>query len=351
MNKHNKILYIDPLLQKGHVNFNNIYIKSLIKAGYNLEFVFVKDYEEQLDIDKSKVVYSLPNTLFKRDYGKLFNRLAYLIGLFFIRFSVNFKKYDFVIFSSFEEISFALSGIKKSYLINHINVSNSYESRIKFFFLDRILMANSLIVLDDKTKEYLSARGDYDLFMVPHGLPDSKVLNEELKEDFHSNILDELKEYRKVIFSPSESSSDKIFINSLIESNQFLKYLEDEKILFIYKDDIQNDKPNVMAIKGYLSQEAYDYLFLKSDVILIAYPERFKYRVSGVLLECIANNKLCAISRIEMLESFNTFFNYDPFFSSIGELIRLINSLVKYKDDNYFKNLNLLEPDFHDFFN
>ncbi|WP_264525319.1 hypothetical protein [Flavobacterium sp. N502536] len=159
MNKHNRVLYIDPLLQNGHVNFNNIYIKSLAKAGYDLEFIFVKDYEDKLDIDKSKVIYSIPKALFKKDYGKLINRIAYLYGLFLIKMFVNFKKYDFVIFSSFEEISFAFSGITKSYLINHINVSNSYESKAKFFFLNRVLRANSLIVLDEKTKNIYPQRG------------------------------------------------------------------------------------------------------------------------------------------------------------------------------------------------
>lgn len=350
MNKHNRVLYIDPLLQNGHVNFNNIYIKSLAKAGYDLEFIFVKDYEDKLDIDKSKVIYSIPKALFKRDYGKLVNRIAYLYGLILIKMFVNFKKYDFVIFSSFEEISFAFSGITKSYLINHINVSNSYESKSKFFFLNWVLRANSLIVLDEKTKKYLATKGSYDIHMLPHGLPSSKLFNDEIKEDSLFYIIEEFKKYKKIIFSPSESSSDKAFINELIESRNFIKYLEDESILFIYKNDELKIIPNIVAINGYLNQKAYDYLFLKSNIILLAYPESFRYRVSGVLLECIANNKACAVSRIDILESFTEFFNYDPFFSNIEELIQTIDNLNNNSNENYFKNLNLLEPDFNNFF-
>lgn len=348
-----KILYIDPLLQNGHVNFNNIYIESLRKSGYLLEFVFVSGYEGKLNIDSSDVVYLIPNFFFKKDLGKLGNRIAYFFALLFIKMVVDFKKYDLIIFSSFEEVSFFLSNIKKCYLINHINASTSVESKVKFFFLNKVLINNSLIVFDQETKNYLSSKGNYKIYVQPHGLPKVKS-NIATNEDYEFRvILDELAKYKKVLFSPSESSSDKDFINELIQSNKFMEYLEQEDVLFVYKDKSPVIKRNTLVISRFLSQDEYDYLFLKSNVILIAYPKNFKYRVSGVLLECMANDKPCAVSRIDALESYNDFFKYGAFYSNIVELIQVITDLDEFKGNGggYYRNLVKLEPNFNNIIN
>lgn len=349
-----KILYIDPLLQKGHINFNNIYIESLRKSGYLIDFVFVSGYEDKLNIDSSEVVYSIPKVFFKKDLGKLGNRIAYFFALFFIRLFVDFKKYDLIIFSSFEEVSFFLSNIKKCYLINHINVSTSVESKIKHYLLNKVLINNSLIVLDKETKNYLSSKGNDKIYFQPHGLPNAKSLIHTNKDDEFDYIFDELVKYKKILFSPSESSLDKDFINELIQSNKFMEYLEQEDILFVYKDKSSVViKRNTLVISDFLSQNAYDYLFLKSDIILIAYPENFKYRVSGVLLECMANEKPCVVSRIDTLESYKDFFKYDAFYSNIDELIQTIGDLNKFDSNTggYYRNLTMLEPNFNNFFN
>lgn len=348
-----KILYIDPLLQNGHVNFNNIYIESFRKSGYRLEFVFVSGYEDKLNIDSSEVLYSIPKFFFKKDLGKLGNRIAYFFALLIIKLFVDFKKYDLIIFSSFEEVSFFLSNIKNCYLINHINVSTSVESKVKYFFLNKVLINNSLIVLDEETKNYLNSKGNYKIYVQPHGLPNAKSLTNRKKDDEFDYIFDELGKYKKILFSPSESSSDKNFINELIQSDKFMEYLEQEDILFVYKDKSPVVKSNILVINGFLDQNAYDYLFLKSNIILIAYPPNFKYRVSGVLLECIANDKPCVVSRIDTLESYNGFFKYNPFYSNIDELIHAILDLDKFdqNDDGYYKNLSMLEPNFDNFIN
>lgn len=348
-----KILYIDPLLQNGHVNFNNIYIENLRKSGYLLEFVFVSGYEDKLNIDSSEVVYSIPKFFFKKDLGKLGNRIAYFFALLFIKFFVDFKKYDLIIFSSFEEVSFFLSNIKKCCLINHINVSTSVESKVKYFFLNKVLINNSLIVLDKETKSYLSSKGNYKIYVQPHGLPNAKSLIHTNEDDEFGYIFDELIKYKKILFSPSESSSDKDFINELIRSNKFMEYLEQEDILFVYKDKSPVVRRNILVISGFLSQNAYDYLFLKSNIILIAYPKNFKYRVSGVLLECMANDKPCVVSRIDTLESYSDFFKYDAFYSNIDELIQIIGDLGKFNQNGggYYRSLTMLEPNFNNFIN
>jgi hypothetical protein len=346
-----KILFIDPLLQKGHLNFNNIYIESLRKSGYQLNFVFVAEYESKLNVEKSDIVYTIPKFLYQNNLGKICNRIVYFISLILVRMFVDFKNYDAVIFSSFEEISFFFSNIKNAYLINHINVSTSKQSNIKYWFLDKVIKRNSLIVLDDATKNYLLRKGDYNILVQPHGLAPSKKDEIVNSSNEYYYIFEIVAKFNKIIFSPSKSSLDDNFIDRLMSSDIFLNYLEKENALFIFKGDSKTNHNNILSIDFFLSPQVYDCLFLKSDVILVAYPNNFNYRVSGVLFECMSNSKPCAVSKIDTLIHFSDYFNYNPFYSTINELIQILETFDRFENKKqYYKNLTLLEPNFNDFF-
>jgi hypothetical protein len=344
-----RILYIDPLIQVGHVNFNNIYIRALIEAGFKIDFIFAKGYGEKLDLGFGNVIYSIPHFLLKNIYGGLGNRLAYFFVLILIRLKVNFKRYELVVFSSFEEISFYFSGISNCYLINHINVSEGYESSLKFYFLHRVLIKNTLIVLDRETEQLLKSKNNYKIIFQPHGL--AKAKSEQIIEKTTSELVLKIKRFDKIIFSPSDSSSDKEFLKTLLDDSEFLNFLISENILFVYKGNLINKYNNVLQLNFFLDTSTYDYLFLKSNIILIAYPKNFRYRVSGVLLESITNNKPCLMSDIESIRAFAEYFTYNPFYTDINTLIyKIKNLLTEVNTKKFYKNLDSLEPNFRDCF-
>lgn len=348
-NSERRILYIDPILQQGHVNFNNIYIGALLDAGFKIDFIFASGYEKKLDIDISKVVYSVPKFLLNNRYGGLGNRLTYFLSLILIRLKVNFKSYDLVIFSSFEEMSFYFSGIRNCYLINHINVSEACTNSLKFFFLHRVLVNNSVIVLDRETEQILKSKNNYNIVLQPHGL--AKAKSEQIIENTTSELVFKIQRFDKIIFSPSDLSSDKEFLNILIKDSKFLNFLETENILFVFKDRPTIKHGNILQTNQFLDASTYDYLFLKSSIILIAYPKNFRYRVSGVLLESITNNKPCLISEIESIKAYSEFFTYNPFYNNVNTLIQKTIILLNEKKSNpFYKDLNSLEPNFKDCF-
>ena len=41
--KNNKLLYIDYMFMRGHVNFNRVHIDALLKEGYNVKLVLHKE--------------------------------------------------------------------------------------------------------------------------------------------------------------------------------------------------------------------------------------------------------------------------------------------------------------------
>ena len=111
--------------------------------------------------------------------------------------------------------------------------------------------------------------------------------------------------------------------------------LKKDKILLILRGrKIIPDSHNIITISEKLSQELYQGIFLSSDIILLAYPETFKYQVSGISYECISNQKRMLIWYNQSLKYCQDFFNYDPMFLDTKELstkIRILENEETYK--------------------
>lgn len=341
-----KILYIDPFYQTGHSDFNNGYIKALRETGATLHFVVVKGYEKHLNIAEDEVLYKIPTFLERTDLGGFGNRICHLIALFLIRLKIRFSDYDKVFFSNFDEISFYFSGIKNAILIPHINISES-NNKVKFFFLNKVLKKNTCIAFNQSISNYLSQKGNYKIMEQPLGLPEPIRLKQ--KANFtarEQQLINDLSAYNKILFSPSAQSSDTEFIQKLIDDTAFLAMLKNENIAFVAKGNFTSQNENIIVINYYLSTDLYQYLFLKSDCILLAYPQSFQYRVSAVLFECFANNKRCLVPSTEAFKSYEKHFCYQPYFSNANDLIKLLEAFDI--DKQFYKNTKDLQPDFSD---
>lgn len=344
-NKAKKILFIDPLLQHGHVGFNQIYIQALEKENVEINFVLVKGYDQKLETPNKNIVYSLPLFLFKLNLGGIVNRIFYLIGLVLIRVNVNIKSYDKVIFSSFEEISFYFSGIRNVTVINHINAHKT-NSKIKLFFLKKVLKRNTCIVFDKTTKEYLDQKGNFNIVVKPHGfLKPEAPFNKKI---FNLDTRLEETNFKHIIFSPSSNSSDDIFLKELIKCSEIIDFLKKNNILLILKGDFQSGEKNILILKKHISNQTYKQLFQKSTIILIAYPESFKYRVSGVLFECFSYNKPCLVKKNDMLLEYINHFCFEPYFDSSRGFIKTTNKILSLQDSEFYRDLDILQPNLKD---
>lgn len=338
-----KILYIDPIYQPGHINFNQIYIDYLYKEGYSIDFFFINNYADGLHLKSVSKVYTIKSSLLKRRHNPVFNRILYLYTLLFLRCKVNIKAYDYLLFSSYEEISFFFSFYSNAYLINHVNLQGCH-SRIKKFFISNIFKKNTPIVLNENCysfmKEYFHCN---HLILSKHGLlPPFERVKKSVK---YSSVV---YKYKYVIFSPSYNSADSCFISSLLESDSFRTYLQNQDILFVVRSRMKIDNDNILCISEYLSEDDYRFLFLKANIILIIYPKTFQYRVSGVLFECFSNNKMCLLYDIDSFKEYSVNFNYIPYFSDVEGLIEKIDMGLSY--DNFrplFNRLEDLKPSIH----
>ena len=347
------ILYIDLYSSLGHVKFNKNYIKGLLEAGFEVKFIFKEGYIKELSLPTSLLDLSLPANYFL-DYKNSFkNRLQMLKMLWFIKRKIEFSKYDIIIFSGYEEISLFFSNIKnKIYLVNHRNISG-LDNFVKRFFFKRISNKNTHIVFEDYIRKRLYQIGVKNVLVFPYGIPDPMVVdstNNNFSQVFLPKKIN-FSNYKFVLFSPSASSVDQCFINELINNKRVISFLEKNKILLIFKGNLDSSlSDNIIIIKKYLTDNQYQNIFLQSDFILLSYPISYKYSVSAVFFECIANNKICLLSDIEVFKCYESFMNFYPFFKNTDDFLIKLNGLMNLEYNNltnHYKNKDKLIPNFN----
>ncbi len=349
-----KILYIDHISPDGHINFNKIYLDALMRQKYQVDIVCKAGYFKKIKTSNSHFKLEIPNILYRYKDG-ITNRILFFLQLIYIKHKIDFSNYDYILLSSYEEISLFFAKYKyKLFIVNHDNI-RGLDSRIKRFFIKKISQKNTHIVFEQYIKEHLKMYRINNVCVISHGLINPLNIKNVNFNSLH-NICPDLHNaplYNYVIFSPSASSTDYKFIRSLLSDESFGKFLMKNKIIFIAKGHFsKSNNKNIVIINNYLSQQQYESLFSISNLILICYPSSFKYRVSGILMECISNEKICFIKDIEALKIYSKCFTYNPYFKNKEELINLISLFIK--DIEYFKIekdcKNLFIPDFSKIF-
>lgn len=319
-----KILYIDFVSHPSHVNFNRMHIKALRECA-EIDFVFKEGYKDTLDMEITSTVLTIPWYFYKIKGNGFLCRLQYLFILLYIKNRICFNSYKGVVFSYYEEISLFFARYpQKLYLINHVNLSG-LSSKIKLFFFKKISKGNTQIVFNHGMMSYLQLLGINNVKVVQHGIM-SVFKKKEENVCCKDGLKIDIAKYNKIIFSPSSNSSDLSFLRLLLESQTFKTYLCENNYLFIVKSqDLKSTHSNIYVIDYYISNDFYKYLFVKSNIIAICYPETFKYRVSGVFFECISNKKNVVLSDIDALTCYKYIFSSYPYFKDVETFIECLN--------------------------
>lgn len=346
--KNKRMLYIDQLCLSGHINFNNIYIKALYDHKIKIDFAFKFGYEDDLDLSTDSIVFPVPEKYFKETQSKILHRFNLYLILKYIKNNINLDNYDFILFSSFEEISLFFGQFKRSVILIHHNNLQSLDNKIRRYFYKTIINKNINIVFHQNIKNVFKSMGVKTTHVVKHGFHNK--LDKSLYK--YGSFLNEIKlsNFKNVVFAPSSTSGNRLFFLELLKDSIFQKFLYDNNILFIIKGDyLINNLNNIKVLKSFLLKGEYEYLLLNSDIIIINYPKSFKYRTSGVFWECVANDKLCLLSKIDAFADYRSFMKYEPFFNTkeefmlkIIEILNLDESII----NSPFTDKNKLKPNF-----
>ena len=314
--------------QFGHINFDQIHISALINSGNNVHVIMPERVSNSMSIDKNLYRLIIPKWFSKERKSPIITRFFVILTLLYIKLKINFSQYDLILISNTDVITLGMVPLCKHMgLICHGNAYD-FQFKIKKYFLERLSKKNFFIVFNTRMKKQFTDNGINNVFCVSHGCIAPFSSDNKTPLPFTKC------EYNTVIFHPS-SKCDESFVLSLHKDKDFEEMLKKDKILLILRGrKIIPDSHNIITISEKLSQELYQRIFLSSDIILIAYPETFKYQVSGISYECISNQKKMLIWKNPSLDYCQEFFNYDPMFSDTKELcskIKLFKDKENYK--------------------
>lgn len=349
-----KILYLEYLSLYGHVCFNKIWVNTLLETD-NVKLTLFMPHEirdailpeEKISLAASK---NIPQRLYTKNNIPFIRFLYNYIRFLWVRNHVNFNDYDRVIVSSFDTLSFFFGSFflkGKFYLVCHNNISKAAKRPLLKHVLSILAKKYTFIVFEDYIKEYVNNfTKSSNILVIHHGLPNP------IKDDnFSSNLIPDPSKYKSIVFCPSSSYIDRFF-EDLSCKIDFFNFLRDNNILIIFKTKraFFSQKNIIFATKR-LTDKEYQSLFTISSAILVPYNKDFQYRISAIMLESIANNKIVLCSNIDAFKTYKTIFDYVYTFNDIDSMIRLFETTsFNVKCKRHIPQY-LLRPDFDCLFN
>lgn len=328
-----RILFIDPNSQTGHVNLNRVYVGKLTEIGLQVDLAVKEGYVAELGHAPESVRVEFPALLCDDRYAGAFSKLTaryrQLRILLYLRRHVDLVKYDYLFFSSFEEISLYLSGIRgRLFLLNHANVSD-LANPVKRFFLRRLAARSTFIVFHEFIERRCQEFGITSTAVVPLGLSEPYLLSQSKQLETLRRMDPRLASGRPIVWIPTGSKYSDGSLGRMMADPAFLRFIAEKDLLVVVKDrELTVASEHVVIFRDAIGTEEYQALFSASRCVVINYPASFEYRVSAVMLECFSNDKPCLLSDIEGFRAFAHHFRYEPFFSNARELAARLTELL-----------------------
>lgn len=338
-----KILYFDVWSPKGHFVFNNIHLKALSQMG-DVYTVFREGYYKY-DYPNVIPFIEVPEELYAKNRVFYYTRFKLAGVIRWVWKRVSSENWDYVILSSYDPFALLLSQhFKTSIVIDH-NTLGLLDSKIHGFALRHLNKKIKHIVFTNGMKSRLQECGINNVSIVPHGFLPMKA--EDLSPVEEQEIMQKLSLHKSdiIIFLPSLSKSSKDLFGQELYNEDFNEFLKQHGLKLFTKSKLKRESmSNIVIIKDYLPEKDYQYLFLHSSCNVLLYPVDFKYRTSGVLNECFANNIPCAFSDCPGLKEYLPYINNEHcVFRNADELKRSILYITESRNRNYYRNLEEIE--------
>lgn len=290
-----KLLIFDTIFPIGHKDLNNKLIGLLSgiselmvlnKAGY-----YSGNRPANVKIRTCKLLLPVIRNVLVNQCCQLWNFLAGFLTVLPVR-------YDKVLFFTFDTVGFAIARFlfagKESYLFHHRNtaeLSNKYKRKIFLSY------ANSVnhIVFTEFIKDYLVNELHVTasrVFVLPHPL----ILPEE-KEPYNSNM--------EKLFVGLGYANDERMIKEIVQQEAKDHILENRNIRLILRSkEWAYEGKAIKVIKGHLKREEYDRYFNAANAILLLYPESYKNRFSGAIMDAFIHKKVVIGTNIPIVGYF-----------------------------------------------
>lgn len=345
-----RILYVDLFCPDGHLDLNRVYLNGLLAYGVGVDAVFKEGYAAKLGLRGINAVHEFPARLFDERCSPLRARWNQWRLLMAVRSALNVDGYAAVFFSSFDELTVALSGrwLGAVYL-NHANIAG-LDHPLKRWAMRSLGDDSLFVVFHEFIARRARVRGLRRVQTLAQGLPspgapppDADTLLEALDPRLAGRAA------RRIVFVPAGAKYADGFIRDVVHDPEFGHFMELQNALLVVKSmTLSEPLPSVVAIDRRLSDEEYRALFHASVGLVLHYPATFTYRVSATLMECFASQKPCLLSDIEGFKAFAGHFEYQPYYRTKHDLMKRIESLLGCSGTSWrpYRCLDELVPDF-----
>lgn len=321
-----KILYVDLFSPRGHYNFNKIYLKAINNIpDVSVDVLFAKDFIEGMELERSMYVNSYVYNEYNSRKTDLFHKILWRIyqfsRLFYCKRLIRKNKYDYVFFSTFDEVTFSMMGVLKRNVIAvyHQDANHLLSSSLIIRCMQYIAKRVHVIALNKAYSELLNKEGIRNIF-VPHGF--LQVNTDENKG-------------KRSIFVPINDAVDLDVVQKLVSAD-FSNLLMKLNVTMTIKNisGLSNEFPNINITERYIPKEDYNRLFATSELILLPYDRKeYRYRTSAMLFEAIANQKYVAIPNAEAFLSLKNSEDTGMFmYNSIQDFYQYVEKM--YDGDN-----------------
>lgn len=328
-----KLLLIDHLSPSGHKRFDSIHISAFLSLGYEIDVLckhqdfLINKYSDRINVIK------FPSWLFKEaPIRPLTERIFGLLRTIWLEFFLKRNKYDAIIFLSYDVLSLFILRVKGNvYLVNHNNISQIDNSKIKLYLTSRLPSNFTHIALSKTMKNRIiellpGKRVEY----VPHGY--SNNIDAISCPDF-------VKSNQKFLFCPVNSNYDVSLLRNILDSQDVRNALINVNITLFVKNniDFHDDCISIRRISSYLTPEEYNYMLDKAIAVVLPYGKEFKYRCSGIFFECIAKDKVILSTDIPDMIAYSENAKI-CFFSDAASFVKCINQIDETNSFRVFKD-------------
>ncbi len=275
------VLYVDLITKDGHRKFNQLSINALRK-----EF-------KVLTVSSSEATGSIPDLEIPDVFFDFSGRFNYRIKKlqeidWIIEQARSFGKFDLVLFSSYETISFAIKSHKivgsfeNVAVFDHNNIDEIERSMIKELFFKSIDANITHLVFEEYFKTHLieNVKIKNNVVVVPHLVED--------KKQFLDPIGDKI-----TVFVPSNKCDDQ-YVKKLVFGSS-------PDVHFIIKTDKHFSGQNVKTVQFFENDE-YENVFANCSFVILPLTVDYNYRISNTIFECFSYSKPCFTFRNKMSE-------------------------------------------------
>lgn len=325
-----RILFIDNISYKAHKYFNQLHIETLLELGHTLHIIGRKGHFDNIEDDERIERSDVPEFFYnKHPESPLSIRLRWIACLLWLRFKFRPSKYDAVLVMTYDPMAIWVYRTKKTVML--VTHDGHYlDNKVKLFALRSTPKHYIHICINKGMERHLKELlPDREVCYVPHGL---------YRPSFNFKVPSYVKEGERFLFCPINMKYEKYFVQMLMEDKTLHSYLEQNNIVFYVKQQLlgrNSTSPMIIPIDNDIPKPEYDYFMQNAFAVIIPYDKEYKYRSSGIMLECVIRDTPVLTTKLEAMAEFNGKINL-RMFENVNELIEGLE---------YFKNTPLITVD------